>query len=333
MKKVFNRFTMLLSLLGLFLAGCLIVRETPEILPFGTSPIPLATTIESLISTDIATTTPTETLQPFNPSTATPAQIVLPAVTMSPQEAKSALLDLLRTNGDCTGKCLAGIRPDDMTVQEAVDKLAQWGMVRIYENSVNGETYYTSVDIPFDERVRVDFSVGTLTKAPEFIHDVSVRIRGYSGQPLSEDIWLENRESWQGFRLDNLLKAYGAPSFVGSDYWTIVEIGKPLEGRTIEYGMIIYYEQINLLLNLDGLAYYDGENLFICPTKDPRDLEIEINPASNQKHREEVYEVTWEELTGTDLDAFYKMFTDPANLESCITTMLDQIEALQPGFR
>ena len=91
-------------------------------------PIPLGTPTQIKVQGNMVTPILVETVQ-TSPLSHIPAQIALPIVTMSPQEAKNALLDLFRTNGDCTGKCLAGIRPDEMTVQEAVDKLAHFNLI------------------------------------------------------------------------------------------------------------------------------------------------------------------------------------------------------------
>ena len=91
-------------------------------------PIPLGTPTQIKVQGNMVTPILVETVQ-TSPLSHIPAQIALPIVTMSPQEAKNALLDLFRTNGDCTGKCLAGIRPDEMTDQEAVDKLAHFNLI------------------------------------------------------------------------------------------------------------------------------------------------------------------------------------------------------------
>ena len=334
MKFVFDRYSMYLGFLGLFLVGCTIAHETPEKQMVETVQPSILSITNTLVPIEPPTATVTEakTQQPTQISTPSPPVIVLPSVTMSPQQAKDALSELLRSNGNCTGKCIAGIRPDEMTVQEAVDKLAEWGMVSVYENPDNGETYFRHETIPFDDRIRFRLSVGTLTKKMEKIENVSIRFDdGYSY--LAEEIWLENRDAWRGFQIDGLLNTYGIPSYVGSFYATNVEVGSSLEGRTIDYAMVIDYEQIDLVVTVRALAYYDGENLFICPSKDPRMLLIEINSEETQEHLKQLFEVTWEELSGKDLNAFYELYTEPTNPDACITTTLHKIEELQPWFR
>lgn len=304
--------------LFLGIVGCTFMNENSV----ATATLPLSYT---------ATTIPTATRQPVETSTPASNYIVFPAVTLSPQDSESALLELLKTNGNCIGKCVAGIQPDNMTVQNAVDKMAQWGMVRISENN-QGKTFINLTHPPLYKEVIVDLSVGTWTKKFETIDKVALSIHG-NDSFLREDVWLANREIWLGFRLDNILKAYGIPSYVGYFFQTTVEIGAPLEGRTVSYSIDIQYEETNLVVTIGALAYYDGENLFLCPSKDPHTLGIEINPERSLIERQEFRPVTWHALTSTDLNMFYQTFTGDNAFEECVTTNLEQIQTLQPSFR
>jgi len=274
----------------------------------------------------------TETFQPSSTLTPTPYQIVLPLITMSPQESENALLELLKTNGDCTGKCIAGIRPDEMTVQEAMDIMAQWGMVRIGENS-QGKTFINLDQSPLYGQVSVYLSVGTWTKKLETIDNVAIRIEGFSDRFLGEDAWLTYREALRGFNLDNILKAYGTPSYVGYDFSSNFNPASPLEERSFSYGMSMHYEQLNLEVFIAALAYYDGQDLFLCPSKDPHYVWIEINPERPLKELPGFYPVTWQALTGTDLNVFYQMVTNGTNPDACIKTTVEQILTLHPSFR
>lgn len=317
MKMYLYGFKICISLLCLGTVGCTFVSEKPATLT--TVAVPTATLIS------------TETLHPTLTFTPKPDQVVLPRVTMSSQEAENALLKLLKTNGDCIGKCIAGIRPDEMTVQDAVDRMTQWGMVRIGENS-QGKTFINLVQNPPDGQVIVNLSIGTWTKKLESIDKVTMSIHG-DGSILEEDVWLANRDTWQGFRLDNLLKAYGMPSYIGYFFQTTVEVGSSLKGRTISYSMDMHYEELNLVLSIGAMAYYDGNDLFLCPSKDPHGLALEINPERPLIERKEFRPVTWQALTGTDLNVFYQTYTDENAFDACVTTNLEQIQVLQPSFR
>jgi hypothetical protein len=255
-------------LLILMLVAC---GPAVDVTPPAISSSPSFTT-EAIIAT--ASATPTSTFTP----TPSPFQLVFPAKTFSPEESDIALLELLKTNGDCTGKCIAGIRPDEMTVQEAVDIMSRWGTVRIGENS-QGKTFINLVQHPLYERIFVKLSVGTWTSKLKTIDRVTLYIGGAPGYGLiGEENWSLYDKDLTGFRLDTLLKTYGVPSYVGYFFQTTVEIGKPLEGRTISYSLEIQYEKMNLVVGIGAMSFYDGENLILCPSKDPHDLGIEINP-------------------------------------------------------
>ena len=212
--------------------------------------------------------------------------------------------------------------------------MAQWGMVAAYENPYNGKTFINLVQNPLNGQVNVDLSVGTWTNKMISIDNVFIHVAGPPGDLfLGEDIWLANRDTWQGFRLDNILKAYGVPSYIGYFFQTTVEVGAPLAGRTISYTMDLHYEQTNLVVTIGAMALYDGDNLFLCPSIDPHDLGIEINPERPLIERQEFYPVTWQALTSTDLNVFYQNFTGEDSFDKCVTTDLQQIQNLQPSFR
>jgi hypothetical protein len=151
-----------------------------------------------------------------------------------------------------------------MTVQEAVNIMVQWGMVRIGENS-QGKTFINLDPNLLYGDIGVYLSVGTWTKELETIDKVALRIQDFaSGDTdtyIAEEWWRENWDVWAGVRFDNFLRAYGIPSFVGYDFAKIVEPGSPLEGRTISYGLTIQFEQTKMNILIGALAYYDGATL------------------------------------------------------------------------
>ena len=248
---------------------------------------------------------------------------------MSPQAAEDALQELLRTNGNCTGKCLAGIRPDEMSMQQAVNQMARWGMLDIGDDD-KGITFLHVLYLdPRQKQVNLNLTL-TLRKKTETIDSVSFYIpRREDGEYLGADVWLANREAWRAFRFDNLLKAYGTPSFVGF----IMQTGD-LKGRLIEYGIDVQYKQLNLDIGIGAMTYRDAkDDIFLCLSKDPHNLGVEINPVRPLTEVQQVYPITWQALTGTDLDAFYQIFTDETNPDGCVKTTLKKIMELDPSFR
>lgn len=330
MKIHLYSFTICISLLILSATGCTLADQTPVVLIDEAESTLSATIVTTQQLTASASPNLMETSQVTTTITPEPGQVVFPKVTMSSKEAEDALLELLRTNGNCQGKCIAGIRPDDMTLQDAINIMSQWGMVKVDKNS-QGKAFINLVQNPLGGEVNVNLSIGTWTKEMETIDRVYFYLSGPPGDLfLKDDLWLVNRDTWRGFRLDNVLKSYGVPSYIGYFFQTIVDVGTPLYGRTVSYTMDIHYDRLNLVVTIGAVAYYD-EDLFICPSIDPHNLGLEINPERPLTERQDVYAVTWQSLTGMDLDRFYQMFT--AKPDACISATLEQILTLQPSFR
>lgn len=315
MKKQLKSGISWLILVIWFLTGCLPSVDVPE-----TNTVPPA-------KTDTATIYPMSMLT----LTPTPIYLVLPATTLSPAESENALLDLLRTNGNCTGKCIGGIRPDEMTVQEAVKAMSQWGMISVSKNYF-GNTIVTLETSPLENgKVGVSLAIGMRAKEFETIDSVGFGIRNIEGGRIETDLWEENRNKWIGFRLDNLLRAYGTPSYVGYDFYRLFA-GRLNEGKTIGYIMEMQYQEISLSIYRQAIATYDGKNVFLCPTKDPQYFTMEIYPERPLDKRQEFASVTWQSLTGTDLNEFYQMFTNENDPYACVITNLNQIQLLKPSF-
>lgn len=276
------------------------------------------------IETKTSTSTPLPTIT-FTPS---PVPIALPAVTMSPQEAEDVLLELLKTNGNCTGKCLAGIRPDEMNVQEAIDQMAHWGMLSMSEDK-DGRTFINNLYLdPNSKQVNLNLAI-ILRNKFETSYAVSFHIPRFEDDAfLRADIWRANREAWRAFQFDNLLKVYGTPSFVGFRFAT-----EDLEGKSITYTLDVQYEQMNLEMGIGGLTHRDGQDVFICPSNDPHNLGLDINYEPPLKDRQQAYPITWQALTGSDLQAFYQVFTDENGTDGCVTTTLKKIRELDPYFQ
>lgn len=235
------------------------------------------------------------TVQPLPELTSTPDGLLLPSVTLSPLEAENAILDLLRTNGNCVGKCLGGIYPDTMRLQEAVDVMSQWGTISVIKNS-QGRTVITLNPNELFNQFNVYLSVGTWTKELETIDRVSIRIDGVATTGthyIKEDVWITYQDVFRGFQMDRFLKSYGAPSYVGYDFSSILSPSVlPRSGERFSYGMSLNFEQINLQIILGAMAFYDGQSVFLCPSKEPHYLYLEINPERPLQESRNAFPVT-----------------------------------------
>jgi BarA-like signal transduction histidine kinase len=315
-KKHWSSFAIWICLLFSWIAGCTVESQAS-----------VAVTPEIKV-TPSETASPTTTPLPSLTFTPSPVPIVLPAITMSPQEAEKALQELLKTNGNCMGKCLAGIRPDEMTIQEAVDQMARWGMLWMSKGNDGGIGIHTAYLDPNSKQVNLNLDI-VLRKKSEATYSVSFHIPRYEdGDFLATDVWLANRETWKAFQFRNLLKAYGIPSFVGFSMQT--------NENSIVYTLMMNYEQLNLEIGIGALARRNGKNVFICPSKDPHNLGIDINPdllGVPLEKNIQISLITWQALTDSDLQSFYQTFTDENHPDQCITTTLEKIRELDPYFQ
>lgn len=243
--------------------------------------------------------------------TPTPIRLVIEPemLAASSKEAELALLDMLKTNGGCTGKCVAGIRPDEMTVQDAVNRMAQWGAIRISRN-FRGDTFINLIEDPLNYQINLWISIGTWTNELETIDYVRMQV-GNSAWPENADFIGE--DIMQSFHLDNLLKSYGVPSFVGFFFHKDV-----IDDESHHPTLYIQYAQYNLMIDKSAFAYLDGADLLLCPSKSAsHSLDIVINPEVPLERYQNGVD-TWEELSGTDLNTFYEMYTDESNPDVCI---------------
>jgi hypothetical protein len=260
----------------------------------------------------------------------TPQQIILPKATLSQQEVENAIQALLKTNGECQGKCLGGIYPDEMTIQQAVNMLGHWGIVEIYNNP-NGINYYYLDQKILDESVRVQLSIGVLGTKPDVIDSMEFFIRSWhTNDFLGKDVWLAHQEAWSGVRFDTIVKTYGIPSYVGYFFRTIGGENSPLVRDAMVYSINVYYDQINFLITISGVGKYEGGSVYLCPSTDSHDVAIEYNAGIPKEKLAEGNPVTWQATTGTDLAAFYQHFNQDS--QACTSVSINQIHTLQPWF-
>lgn len=320
-KKHWNFLLLWILIIGLLVAGCVVDNNSFVISTVESNDVPLGTLISPTIA---VTTSPTASLLPTDISTLHPALIVPTVPTMLVQEAEDALQELLKTNGNCTGKCLAGIYPDEMTIQEGVNQMAQWGMLYMSEDNTG---VHLVPPTPRDKLIRINLD---LILREQTIEGVSLYIplRIDGEEFVDASIWQANREAWAAFRLDNLLKAYGTPSFVGFS----IDSYDP-EGEFLVYTLAIQYEEMNLKMGFGGLAQINGQDVFICPSSDSHNFGITINPQRPLSEVQQFSRITWQALTRGDLQTFYDTFTDESNSDGCFTTTISKIIELDPYFR
>lgn len=248
------------------------------------------------------------------------------------QERKKAVLELLETNGNCSGKCLAGIRPDDMTFQEGVNIMSKWESVEYGQNHL-GEVFANFSHYPQIGNIKIRLTLGTWSEKFETIDDMRLVFSGVNTPYISKEEWEQNIDLWQGFSLENILKTYGPPSSVDFHFRSYTLGDLTSDERDIEYGMSIQFEKYNVVAEIVALAQNHGEVVSLCPTRDTRYLIIEINPEKPITEKRNVYPVSWIDISDTDLFFFMETYTNGSDPNYCVSTSIAEIISLQGDLR
>jgi hypothetical protein len=200
----------------------------------------------------------------------------------------------------------------------------------IYKSPKEG-TFYRVDQQSQDGRIWAQLAVGTWTKERAIVNKMEISITGTSDSYIDSESWKASQIPWHAFQLDQILAAYGVPSDVRFGFSRDVKGKWVTEGRTISYSMYITYKQLNIDIDLPGLARDDGQKVFLCPSRDPHFLNIEFNSGVSEEKLADAYPVTWQKLMNTDLPSFYQVLTNKSNSD-CITPTLSQIISLEPDF-
>jgi hypothetical protein len=276
--------------------------------------------------------TPVELYAPSPTTTATLEPVPTTIPTLSADDARTALVSLLRENGGCQLPCLWDITPGKSDFQDVQERLIPFYSLSLYKP---GETYTTS-----EIRVR-DVTLGIYNGDVQFVTRVA-----YITYPGSETIsnvgftanaWRKTAdgpdvevfsspafdEQFAFYRLPNLLAQLGKPdsvlikthSFSPGDEWKYFHIVLLYP----ELGVFVRYTTIHN--RLPGNEFYLG-----CPAN--AHVELDLFPSGNRGyfqsqmtmyHRDviELYQPL-EKATSMSLDEFYETFRVPT--DTCIET-------------
>jgi hypothetical protein len=320
----------------LFLTGCQQTVDpinptlTPRINVESTNTAVVTTTPVDPEKSQTSTAAIVSETTPGPQSTATPFQF--PTSPFTSEEQNAAFLELLRTNGHCQGKCIAGIYPDTMNVDQALEVFLAICDIRTGANALD-EIFIAKSDPFIVDDARLSLGIVTTTIVYDTIDHVGFSIRGISLGDVSEELWARQKDAWNGFQFETLLQTYGQPSYVGFFFQTDVEPDSPFTGRVILYTISLHYHEFDLQIIQTGHANYDGETVSICPSSDPHDLSMQIPPGRTWSKLEEVYSVTWELLTDSDLEDFTQLFAPSIDGAQCIAVPLKRIIELSQDFR
>jgi hypothetical protein len=295
---------------------------------------------------EIPTTTPTITLTPSPTFTPIPSATPTLIPTLTVEDARAKLLDLLATNGNCNLPCLWGITPGESTPQEARAILIPLSSISdpmaTGFDSDSGATFfdYYEGNMMFDTAVSFETNNSVVShiffQAREFLHgepgDASVIKPIYDSETFGERV--------HPYMLTSILSMQGMPAAVLISTDGGFERGKDVPGF---YILLLYPDQ-GLLVSYTTYRKLVGGNVQGCPAN--AWVELELYPAGKGEFFSEfISKSQWanlwpalpdnpywrpiEKATSMSLEKFYQTFSQPTN--KCIETPANLWATPEPG--
>jgi len=280
-------------LFSLVLVACA-ARETAMPLPTA-SPVAIASPTRTSTAVPLPSITPTVT------RTATPVWIPLP--TLAPEQAEEAIMELLRTNGNCRLPCWFGVVPGVTTWSEAR---------RIFEPFATIEdNWRTKVMVQGEYQILSDHSV--IFQVPGEERESGGSISDQGG--IVATIFVgPNAARNGGFVFSRLLSEYGKPDQVHLDI--VAHVPEP----GIPFDLILYYPEQNILLYYQLEGDNDGGSLCVdlkgaSPRmffwSDESNWEVPYDELPLWAAFGDRFPVEIEKVTDYSVESFYETFKDP----------------------
>ncbi len=326
----FNNLLRFFILFCISIAGCTNTSNTSPVIS-----VPTRTSI-SITETPIP---PTQTITP----TSTPT--IIP--TLSVDDARKRLLELLATNGDCRLPCLWGISPGKSSYQEARNILMPLSSAAdtvLFDSSYPGDgisLVYAEGDLNFNTSVSYLYEKdGTLSRIifkvfEEKVEKDPIDPSGkswLSKTPIFDSATFGKRVEY--YSLSHVLSEQGIPDSVmiyiprGEDY--------PIVAGILEAALL--YPEQGIWIKYAMSMYNNGNIIKGCPAN--AHIEMQLYPSGNPESFFSLLEKTdWgrtkggykplEEATSMSVEQFYETFQNPT--DKCIETQTNLWTTPQPG--
>ncbi len=251
---------------------------------------------------------PTATLPPVVP---TPER---PEPTLTSEEERLYVENMLETNGGCELPCWWGIAPGGTTL-ETLRKIKAYGEPFPHQDG----TVEYGVD---------SFEVLTAEGKPDYY--VWIGVVDFDGKIISIGIsggikFDTSRDgfvvAWKQYSVDQLLTRYGIPSAAR------IQLSPRSEpGASLGYALTLVYHRLGILISYRGEATDGSTADFIqaCPlltNVDRIDLKLQLPTAPTRfpllRPTDPGFDRSLEEATGMSLEDFYNKFKNPTN-QDCL---------------
>lgn len=295
MKHIFSS----VIFLSLLLASC-----TPTAIPMNPSNPTIQIPME-MTETPSATILPTITYSPISLPTIT----FMP--TLEPTQARDELRQLLAKHEYCQQPCFWGIKPNITTISEAQSIFNRLNIPLdhlIFKDN-NGKDFYAT-DFGFRNGLSVVIS---LRVQNEIIDSF------YTGIGLSNYKGFASQQDWLAFSPETIMGQYGIPTRV--DFNIGIAPGAP-PSPTISYGMRIYLDSSDLIIQYDSKLLQDERIIKVCPLTDNYDG-VAIWVGKDANHAPQKDGIPIDVATALTLEQFYNLMLHEKN-KACFELLRDE---------
>ncbi|MEW6179158.1 MAG: hypothetical protein AB1522_04445 [Chloroflexota bacterium] len=272
-----------------------------------------------------------------------------PFPTLSAEEAKILLLELVHNPKDCPLPCLWNLQPGQTTAKVAYDFVSQFGYIKTDELEIVSEYFGNSGGVGIshkmdDIHIVTDFSYyySQSGEVVNLLHLYSYTLKDYGADPITglpqlAPIWATEQfnQEMQSYLLSTILKLYGLPDevLVGTwleeaDYYGSVTY-RPFSLLLLylQHGFIIEYQSIRGSIGEDytGCPYESHIKITTWSPKDNVSMQEITEKASFTISIESLRPI--DEVTDLTVESFYLKFRDEKT-RLCIHTPAKLWQAL-----
>ncbi|MBI5352935.1 MAG: hypothetical protein HZB50_09885 [Chloroflexi bacterium] len=308
---------LMIALFLAFLSGCSIVRQ--HILGTSTS------TPIDIEFTSIPTFAPPSITPVFTPVPAQPASAQTPFPTLTSNEAKTKLFNLLVNNGGCNLPCLIGYSPRISTRQDLQGFFNQFRVADTPDLSVTRSVATDGSSIGFFIRYTNNYlNMGISTY--ENKNQIEALGMGTFSQPNWDTYYAETMKYYM---LPQILTNYGEPSQVL--ILTYRNDRQRPDVTTFPFFLVLLYPERGFYVKYEMDRISTGAKFLGCPSKSfvdivvwsPGDEEVfekTVKPTINGEYFGDYKSL--DKATIMTVEEFYKVFSDPESME-CIETSIE----------
>jgi hypothetical protein len=193
------------------------------------------------------------TMTPLASPTPVPEPTTLPS-TLSYDERRPLIVELLDTNAGCRLPCWWGIDPARTSWSEAEQFILNMGASTSIFSEDDGLVYYSTGGFNFDD-LQIYHEIAFFERLGA-VDSIFVSASGFGDVEAFQTMWHE-------FGPEHIVSAYGEPSRVWIQ--SVASAHEGSLGDTVPYDVWLFYDDLGFLLRYDGVAK-NQSTYELCPT-------------------------------------------------------------------